>query len=132
VASPPPPEVVAEFARAGDGPITVDITTTGRRSGEPQRIEIWIVKVGDRVVIGGTPGPRDWLANLRVDPGLIVHLKEGVVADVAATAHEVTDPDVRSEIWNHSSTTWYRGQDTVARLIESAPTVELTVSLRPL
>lgn len=122
----PSAEAVAEFDRAADGPITVDITTRGRRSGSPRRIEIWLVKVGDRVLIGGTPGRRDWLANLRSEPSLVVHLKEGVIADVPARADEVTDPSVRAEIWNHPATRWYRDQTATDELIASAPTVELS------
>ncbi|MFK8025332.1 MAG: nitroreductase family deazaflavin-dependent oxidoreductase [Ilumatobacter sp.] len=116
----------AELERAVDGPLTVDITTTGRRSGEPRRIEIWIVKVGERLVIGGTPGRRDWWANLQADPRLVVHLKDDVVADLPATATPVTDAAIRAEIWNHLSTDWYRGQTPVEELIASAPTVELS------
>ena len=115
----------AELHRALDGPITVDITTTGRRSGEPRRIEIWIVKVGERVLIGGTPGRRDWIANLRADPRLVVHLKESVVADLPATATEVDDLEVRREVWTHLSTNWYRGQTPLDELIADAPLVEL-------
>lgn len=120
------PEVVAQLSRAADGPITVDITTTGRNSGEPRRIEIWIVKVGDRVVIGGTPGRRDWFANLTADPRLTVHLKDDLVVDVDAIAAVVEDPSVRAEIWRHASTEWYRSRTPVERLIADAPTVELT------
>ena len=120
-------DVRSELLRAGDGPITVDVTTTGRTSGLPRRIEIWIVRIGDRVVMCGTPGRRDWLANLRSDPRLTVHLKEnGVRADVAAEATEVEDPDVRREIWEHLATHWYRTQTPVEELIATAPTVELT------
>ena len=116
----------AEIASAAAGPITVDVTTTGRRSGEPRRIEIWIVAVGDRVILCGTPGRRDWLANLRADRSMIVHFKEREVFDAAATAVEVTDAAVRREIWEHPSTQWYREQTPVEALIACAPTVELT------
>ncbi len=34
----------------------IDITTTGRTSGAPRRIEIWFHRVGDTVYITGTPG----------------------------------------------------------------------------
>ena len=49
---------------------TIDITTTGRRSGEPRRIEIAFYRVGDDVYLSGVPGPspRDWLANLAARP----------------------------------------------------------------
>lgn len=118
------PEVAAQFDRAADGPITVDITTIGRTSGAPRRIEIWIVNVEDRIVICGTPGRRDWMANLRADPRLTVHLKDDLAADVEMTATEVTDPATRRAIWEHPSTEWYRGQAALDELIAQAPTVE--------
>ncbi len=124
-------QIRAAISQAGDQPITVDITTTGRTSRAPRRIEIWIVNIDGRVVIGGTPGPRDWLANLRADPAMTLHLKgdpmTGLTVDVAATAVEVTDPALRTTIWNHPATSWYRDQTTVTELIEHAPTVELTL-----
>lgn len=117
--------IQAELERAASHPVVVDITTTGRTSGEPRRIEIWIVSVDDRVLIGGTPGRRDWIANLRADDRLTLHLKEGVTADVEARATEITDPDDRRTIWSHRSTSWYRSQTTIDELVADAPLVEL-------
>ncbi len=121
-----PAELVDAFAAADGGPLTVDITTTGRTSGLPRRIEIWVVKVGDRIVIGGTPGPRGWFANLVANPDLTVHLKGGVVADVEMSAAVVADPVLRQEIWSHPATEWYRNSSSYDALIADAPTVELT------
>ena len=36
--------------------LTVDITTTGRTSGLPRRIEIWMLDVDGRFFITGTTG----------------------------------------------------------------------------
>jgi F420H(2)-dependent quinone reductase len=42
----------------------IDITTTGRKTGEPRRIEIWFHRLDGRYFITGAPGrPRDWYAN---------------------------------------------------------------------
>ena len=49
---------------------TIDITTYGARSGEPRRIEIWFHYVEGRWYLTGSPGRRDWYANLRADPRL--------------------------------------------------------------
>ena len=66
--------------------LTIDITTIGRRSGEPRTVEIWFLAVDDRIFITGTPGPRDWYANLLADNTLIFHFKESVrVATTALT-----------------------------------------------
>jgi deazaflavin-dependent oxidoreductase (nitroreductase family) len=79
---------------------TVDITTTGRRSGEPRRIEIVFYRSGDSVYLSGIPAPRtrDWLANLAAHPRFTFHLKHGVVADLPAVAEVITDPADRRRV----------------------------------
>lgn len=103
---------------------TVDITTTGRRSGEPRRIEIWMYEVDGRFVITGTPGPRDWYANLMADPALMIHLPDGTV--VPAIATPVADREVRHSVFTAEKTWWYRSQTTVDDLIANSPMVELS------
>jgi len=64
---------------------TIDITTTGRQTGEPRRIEIVFHRIDGRIWISGLPSPRrrSWIANLAEDPRLTVHLKGPVaVADL--------------------------------------------------
>ena len=77
---------------------TVDITTTGRRSGEPHRIEIWIWRHDGRTYLSGAPGRRDWLANLRANPEFTLHLKESLQADVPATARPIAEQAERREV----------------------------------
>lgn len=79
---------------------TIDITTIGRRSGEPRRIEIAFYRLGDDIYLSGIPGPttRNWLANLAAHPQFTFHLKNGVVADVPATATVIVDPSERRRI----------------------------------
>ena len=79
---------------------TIDITTTGRRSGEPRRIEIALYRLDDDVYLSGIPGPktRNWLANLVAQPQFTFHLKHGVVADLAATAMVIVDPVERRRV----------------------------------
>src|SRR5580700_4342525 len=79
---------------------TIDITTTGRRSGKPRRIEICFYRLGDSIYLSGIPGPRtrDWLANLTAEPHFIFHLKHGVVADLPAVATVITDPAERRRV----------------------------------
>jgi deazaflavin-dependent oxidoreductase (nitroreductase family) len=105
---------------------TIDITTTGRRSGQPRRIEIWMLDVDGRFFITGTPGRRDWLANLRADPRLVIHLKRRAHLDLDARAEPVTDEPTRRRVLDHLSARWYPGQSAVADLIASAPMVEVT------
>lgn len=71
---------------------TIDITTTGCKTGLPRRLEIWFHNIDGAIYITGTPGTRDWYANLRAEPAFLFHLKESVVADLPATATPITDP----------------------------------------
>ncbi len=77
---------------------TIDITTTGRRSGRPRRIETWFYNVDGRIYLSGTPGRRDWYANLQANPALLFHLKQSVQADLPARARLVTDPAERRAV----------------------------------
>ena len=88
-------EVLASLARDR----TIDITTTGARSGRPRRIEIWAWVAGGTVYLTGTPGRRDWYANLKANPGFTLHLKRGVQADLPARARLIEDPGERRAIF---------------------------------
>jgi deazaflavin-dependent oxidoreductase (nitroreductase family) len=77
---------------------TIDITTTGRQSGKPRRIEIWFHRVEGRLFITGTPGRRAWYANLKAHPEFTFHLKERARADLPARAHPVEDLAERRKI----------------------------------
>lgn len=77
----------------------VDITTTGARSGQPRRIEIYLHQFDGHYYLTGRPGfRRDWLANLIANPHFTVHLKRGLEADVPAVAAEVTDSGERARL----------------------------------
>jgi deazaflavin-dependent oxidoreductase (nitroreductase family) len=81
----------------------IDITTTGRRTGQPRRIEIVFHNIDGRIYISGSPNPRrtrDWLKNLAADPRMTIHLKGAVRADVPATARVVTDPTERQWVFD--------------------------------
>jgi deazaflavin-dependent oxidoreductase (nitroreductase family) len=79
---------------------TIDITTTGRRSGAARRIEICFYRVGDDIYLSGMPAgrTRDWLINLGANPEFVFHLKNGVVADLAARATVITDSGDRRRV----------------------------------
>lgn len=67
----------------------IDITTTGRKTGQPRRIEIWFHNLGGRIFISGSPGRRDWYANLLAHPEFIFHLKQSTRADLPARARPI-------------------------------------------
>ncbi len=77
---------------------TIDITTIGRKSGQPRRIEIWFYRAGERFYLSGRPGPRAWHANLLANPEFTFHLKGSVRADLLARATPVADPGKRRVI----------------------------------
>jgi deazaflavin-dependent oxidoreductase (nitroreductase family) len=105
---------------------TIDITTTGRRSGEPRRIEIVFHNIDGRVYISGTPSPRKrrWLANLEADPHLTFHLKGKVRADLPATARVITDEAERRAIFPHVARNWRRND--VETMVRYSPLIEVT------
>ncbi|GLY15172.1 hypothetical protein Kisp01_21870 [Kineosporia sp. NBRC 101677] len=78
----------------------VDITTVGRRTGRPRRIEIFFYRCSGRVYLcsGSSGRPVSWYANLLADPHFTFHLKHGVRADLPATASPVTDPVERRAV----------------------------------
>jgi deazaflavin-dependent oxidoreductase (nitroreductase family) len=106
---------------------TVDITTTGRRSGRARRLEIWMLHVDGRFFITGTPGRRDWLANLIADPEISVHVDDDGPVTLAGRAAVVLDDDTRRRVLSDPSAAWYRGQAGLDELVASAPMVEVTI-----
>ena len=77
---------------------TIDITTIGRKSGQPRRVEIWFRKAEGRIFITGLPGTRSWLANMRAVPEFTFHLKESVQADLPAQARIISDETERRQV----------------------------------
>lgn len=107
--------------------LTIDITTRGRRSRRPARIEIWWFRFEDRFIITGTPGPRDWFANIKADPRMTVHAT-GV--DLAATATVIEDDGFRRRFFSAPEHSWYKDQAGLERLVADAPMIELVLTER--
>ncbi len=111
----------------------IDITTTGRASGEPRRIEIWFHRSGGAYYITGTPGrPRSWYANLVAHPEFTFHLKQSATADLAAVARPITDLAERTEVFEAilpplAELTSQPGHEVEAWIAES-PLVEVSFS----
>ena len=81
---PPDATTVVRLARTR----TVDLVTIGRKSSQPQRVEIWWFHFEDRFIITGTPGRRDWYANILANPRVVIETRHG---DFPATATTVFD-----------------------------------------
>jgi deazaflavin-dependent oxidoreductase (nitroreductase family) len=77
----------------------IDITTTGRRTGQPHRIEIGFHFKDEELFITGTPGPRGWLANLAANSRFTIHLKQSLQVDLPAVATLVSSEARRREVF---------------------------------
>ena len=106
----------------------IDLTTTGRRTGQPRRIEIFLHHDDGRLFISGAPRAdrtRDWIHNIGADPHVVVHLKKSVVADVPATARVVTDPDERRPLIELAARRW--GRTDLTEMLRHSPLIVLTL-----
>ena len=102
----------------------VDITTHGRKSGSPRRVELVFHNVDGRIVISGRPGfPRGWVANLKADPRMTLHLKGRLVADIPAQGRVVTEVAERERLLAPIARLW---RIDPALMVRSAPLVEVT------
>ncbi|WP_089155453.1 nitroreductase/quinone reductase family protein [Micromonospora sp. NBS 11-29] len=88
--------VTDEARRALDRQRTVEITTVGRRSGRPRRIETWRYRAAGRYWLTGSPGSRDWYANLLAHPEFTLHLAD---LDLRVRGRPVTDPAERALVF---------------------------------
>jgi deazaflavin-dependent oxidoreductase (nitroreductase family) len=107
---------------------TIDITTTGRRTGKARRIELVFHSVDGRIIISGSPSrrTRGWIYNLEADPHLTFHLKRTVRADLPATARVITDPDERRQLAEWIVANAWRNQD-VETMTAFSPFIEVTI-----
>jgi deazaflavin-dependent oxidoreductase (nitroreductase family) len=109
-------------------PMTVvDISTTGRKSGQERRLEIVMHNIDGRLYISGQPRRerRSWLANLEANPKFTLHLKRGAHADLPATAREITDPAERRRVLEHVAANWKRPDVDV--MVQYSPLIEVKV-----
>jgi deazaflavin-dependent oxidoreductase (nitroreductase family) len=108
-------------------PQVIDMTTTGRKSGEPRRIEIVYHVFDGRIYISGMPRAgktRAWIHNLEADPRLVVHLKKDVVADLPATARVITDPAERRAILVQVARVWNQHLEA---MVAHSPLIEVSI-----
>ena len=105
---------------------TIDITTTGRTSHRPRRLEIVFHNIDGRIYISGVPSPRrrSWIANLDADPHFTFHLKGKVAADLPATARIIEDEVERREVLPHIARNW--GRKDLEQMVRYSPLIEVT------
>ncbi len=110
--------------RALARPHRIDITTTGRRTGRPRRIELVFHVIDGKVVISGSPGRRVWYANLLADPHITFHLKGPVRADLPAIARLITEPVERRQVMEEVTRNW-RVSDRLEIFYRRSPLIEV-------
>lgn len=115
---PPDPATLTRLARTR----TIDLTTIGRRTGNPARIEIWWFAYEERFIITGTPGRRDWYANVLANPRVVIHLSG---EDYPATAEVVSDRGLRYRFFTDRTARWYASQAELTALVDTAPMIAL-------
>lgn len=104
---------------------TIDITTVGRKSGQPRRVEIWFHNLEGRIFITGAPGTRSWYANLKANPEFTFHLKESTQADLPARARPIIDSAERREVIRGILPHVGRDPSELQRWVERCPLVEV-------
>ena len=106
----------------------IDLTTTGRRTGRPRRIEIFLHEQDGQLFISGMPRAdrtRDWIHNITADAHVVIHLKQSVSADIPATARVVTEPLERRPFIEAAARRW--GRSDVDEMLQHSPLIVLTV-----
>jgi deazaflavin-dependent oxidoreductase (nitroreductase family) len=117
-----------DVERALEHDRTIDITTTGRRSGRPRSVEIWFHNLDGRIYITGLPGRRDWYANVVANPEFMFHLKQSTRADLPARARPITGDAERREVL--AEVLRRLGRDELDRWVADAPLVEVELEGR--
>jgi deazaflavin-dependent oxidoreductase (nitroreductase family) len=105
---------------------TIDITTFGRTSGKPRRLEIVFHNIDGKIYISGIPSPtrRSWLANLDANPSFTFHLKRSIKADLPAKARIITDEAERRTVLAPIARFWKRND--LERMVLQSPLIEVT------
>lgn len=105
----------------------IDLTTKGRRTGRPRRIQIFLHDQDGVLFISGIPRAdrtRDWIHNVIADPRVVVHLKQSMAADIPAIASVVTDEAERRPLIAAAAQRW--GRTDVEEMMRHSPLIVLT------
>lgn len=101
----------------------IDITTYGRKSGRAVRKEMWFHNLDGDLYLTGTPGKRDWYANLVERPDFTFHLKVSAEADLPARATPITEEAQRRAILSRVLTNINRPPEELDRWVSDSPLV---------
>ena len=114
----------AQIEQALKNDSLIDITTYGKKTGNPTKIEIVFHNFDGTIYITGLPGKRDWYANLVANPRFTLHLKQSTQADLPARAIPITDEAARRTVLSRVVEKWGR-QSQIEAFVQSSPLVEV-------
>lgn len=117
--------------RALAGHRTFDLTTIGRRSGRPRRVEIWYFVIDGELYVTGTPGRRDWVANATADPRVTIHVTAGAPQEAEGRAEVITDVGERRRLMTRiiELEPWYAEQGhTLDEWVDGAPLIRIDLA----
>jgi deazaflavin-dependent oxidoreductase (nitroreductase family) len=114
----------ADIERALQTDRLIDMTTIGKKTETPHKVEIAFHNFDGVLYITGLPGKRDWYANLVAHPQFTFHLKQSIQADIPATATPITDEAIRRQVLSKVVVKWNR-QDELEAFVQSSPLVEV-------
>jgi len=105
----------------------IDITTTGRKSRQPRRIEIWFHNLDGKLYITGSPGKRSWYANMLANPDFVFHLKSSLQADIPARARPIQEEAERRQVLG-KIIAGLDGERNLDEWMANSPLVEVTLN----
>jgi len=115
-------DAAIERALTTDG--LIDITTVGSKTGNPHKVEIAFHNFDGVLYITGSPGTRDWYANLQTNPQFTFHLKQSMEADLPARAIPIIDEAERRRVLTRVVQKWNK-QDQLEAFVQSSPLIEV-------
>ena len=105
----------------------IDITTTGRKSGQPRRIEIAFSQLRRPFTISPVSrGHRSGVGSptWRRNPSFTFHLKQDLPADLPALARPISDPTERRQVLEMVARGWDRTD--IDEMVRYSPLIEVT------
>lgn len=89
------------------------LTTTGRVTGQPHRIEIWFaIDQGTLYMLSGGGDRSDWVKNLRRDPAVTVEIGTGKCHGQARVVTDVNESELARALVHDKYAPGYRGDLT--------------------
>ncbi len=109
-----------------EGTKVVDITTVGRKSSKPKRIEIWTHMRDGKLYVTGPPGKRSWYANMLANQEMTLHVKKKAKADLPARARPILDKKERIAVFG-KFTDNELGEGPMEKWVKGCPLVEVVL-----